>query len=241
MSSEIQMMQVMQYSPVQKNNKMPFKNIKKYDPELDNLVESISLHGQQIHVETLRGLLHNVGFNNIPVVQAEKYIEKLADHNVDLNLITYTFTCEKRYINCNVIHSLIVSNRRTQLQKIYLIPIFVMAGCNINYQNSEGFASLHYACLQNQSNNLIKKMLELGAAVNIKTKKKMTPLAFAVKSRNFEMIKLLIESGANITYGKSPIKIAKKMGLIDIKKYLNQQKVKSKFVVMDESEHPILL
>ena len=51
--------------------------------------------------------------------------------------------------------------------------------------------------------NKIKRLIEMGADVNAKTKNDYTPLYYAVRNDNVVLVKLLIEMGADIGVGTS--------------------------------------
>ena len=69
---------------------------------------------------------------------------------------------------------------------------------NINFQDSNGYSYLH-AAVQSGSLEMIKKILNKGADINIKDKFGKTPLMVAISGYNGDnsIIRLLIENGAD--------------------------------------------
>ncbi len=56
---------------------------------------------------------------------------------------------------------------------------------------------LHYACENKNGFNIAKLLIKKGANVNMKDNNEKTPLYFAIKNNDSELVKLLIENEAN--------------------------------------------
>lgn len=68
---------------------------------------------------------------------------------------------------------------------------------NINKFNNIGLTKLHIA-IKNQDINMIKKLIEQGADINIRAEYNYTPIQYACLSNNYEAVKILLENNANI-------------------------------------------
>ncbi|KAJ6231276.1 myotrophin [Anaeramoeba flamelloides] len=68
----------------------------------------------------------------------------------------------------------------------------------INQTKHSGYAALHYAVAYNKLDILKELLLHKGIDLDILSDKKETPLLIAAKTGNFEISKLLINSGANL-------------------------------------------
>ena len=72
--------------------------------------------------------------------------------------------------------------------------------------------------------DIVKRLLEAGASVNLKNFKGTTALAAAVRRGHLDVVKILLEGGANIDItdksGRPPLQIAKDNKHDDIVKYL---------------------
>lgn len=69
---------------------------------------------------------------------------------------------------------------------------------NVNFQDANGYSYLH-AAVQSESKEIIEKLLNKGADINIKDRFGKTPLMVAITgySGNQSIIELLVENGAN--------------------------------------------
>lgn len=102
-----------------------------------------------------------------------------------------------------------------QDQENYLriLDILKQKGASINSTASRGITPVHEATLRGNIVG-VRWILANGGKVNIPTEIGFTPLHFAVQSKSMEVIKLLVESGANPTLNSqagSPLDMAKGM------------------------------
>lgn len=95
------------------------------------------------------------------------------------------------------------------------VKLLVNSGTKLNTQNKRGQTVLHIATDSGQQKTVFF-LIQSGSDVNIQDRiRRWTPLFYAVKNRNVEMIKLFIAHGADINifgYGETPLQVA-------IKKY----------------------
>ncbi len=106
---------------------------------------------------------------------------------------------------------------------------FIDSGLDVNEPDSNGSFLLIEACEQLLV-DWVEIIISAGAAVNVKDTCGMTPLTQALDSSHldkqepFRIVKLLIESGANIEqrciFDRTPFLLACSRGNIDITKYL---------------------
>lgn len=89
--------------------------------------------------------------------------------------------------------ALIESARKMHLRGIYNALI---AGADINNLD-KGFSALHIAIYVN-SPETVKYIIKCGADVNIKDRHNFTPILYASKVGNIEIIDMLLENGADI-------------------------------------------
>ncbi|MGL5874618.1 MAG: ankyrin repeat domain-containing protein [Xenococcaceae cyanobacterium] len=91
-----------------------------------------------------------------------------------------------------------------------------------NYLN--WIEELFDAIEEQQDFNKVRKMIENGCDVNIREAEDCTPLIAAVRVGNLEMVKLLVELGADVNvvdgYFECPLYYAKYNGFPDIAEYL---------------------
>lgn len=90
---------------------------------------------------------------------------------------------------------------------------------DVNFQDNDGNSYLHVA-VQSNSINIVERLLEKGAIIDIKDKYGKTPLMVAISSYNGneELIKLLIKKGADknekANSGISCMKLAEMKGVL---------------------------
>jgi len=118
-----------------------------------------------------------------------------------------------------------------------VITILLAHNADVNIQNNNGFTALHLATYMHSTNeaknNLIetiKILLDYKADVNIKTNLESTALHMAIycyhisRSKNLEVIKLLLDHGADCTItnmaSKTPIDLAEKSSSNELKELL---------------------
>ncbi len=72
-------------------------------------------------------------------------------------------------------------------------------GANVNFQNTEGFASLHLASSLG-CNNLVELLISANANLNIQSEDGFLPLMLAINRGNLDVIKTLVFSGTDVNY-----------------------------------------
>ncbi|XP_023933691.1 caskin-2, partial [Lingula anatina] len=96
---------------------------------------------------------------------------------------------------------------------------------NINYQDNDGMAALHQAALVG-SNEIMRLLLDGGAAVDIKDNKGMRPLHYASWQGKVEPVQILLQYGANTNdaaeNGESPLHLACQHGHYEVVNLLLQ-------------------
>lgn len=79
-----------------------------------------------------------------------------------------------------------------------VVPLLNNKGLNINFQDSEGFTSLHFAASK-ECFDLAKSFIDNGADVTKRTKERGSlPLHLAAVKGNIELVKLFLQNGNNI-------------------------------------------
>ncbi|GGP70112.1 ankyrin repeat domain-containing protein [Shewanella saliphila] len=112
-----------------------------------------------------------------------------------------------------------------------LVKMLISYGANVNSKGSDDMTSLHFATLEAKDTTkktitnqiiIIRSLIEAGANVNAVNTVEHTPLFQSAYFGKFEAVKLLIESGADISKGKSllPLHAAAEKGHVNIVKYL---------------------
>ena len=72
------------------------------------------------------------------------------------------------------------------------------ANKTIDSMGANGNRLLHYASGEWKEPDIVERIIDLGADVNIKNGNKRTPLHVAAENNNFEALKILLENGADI-------------------------------------------
>jgi ankyrin repeat protein len=96
----------------------------------------------------------------------------------------------------------------------------------INFDAPGGYNCIHLAAKCNAI-DIVKILLSRGIEVDLASKKKEIPLLFAINSNHFNMVKLLVESGADVNYvsnGTPLLSFACSQGKTQIASYLLQKK-----------------
>ena len=70
-------------------------------------------------------------------------------------------------------------------------------GANIEAETDENWTALHIACQNNDNYGIVKMLLERDANIEAKTKNGMTPILVAVTNNSLDIVKLLVEKGAD--------------------------------------------
>lgn len=94
----------------------------------------------------------------------------------------------------NVLHNLVRKDKQGDL-----INYFISKGVNVNLQDNEGNTPFMNAASVNKDVQIITLLLSKVKDINAKNSKGVTALAFAVKNNSPEIIKYLIDKGADIT------------------------------------------
>ena len=109
------------------------------------------------------------------------------------------------------------------------ITLFAVQGGNPNMEDSMCNSILHHLARTNQSDfykyiDYIKVLMNYGADINKCNLYDKTPLHYAVENNNLDMVKFLVEKGANINAktnaGFTALDIAKNYKLNDLIEYL---------------------
>jgi len=118
---------------------------------------------------------------------------------------------------------------------------YVKKGISIDAKNQARWTALGYACKYNYP-DIVKFLIENGAAINEPVNTGSTPLAVALLAGNFDIADYLIQKKADINksdlMGMSPLMWAAKDGNLKVVKYLvehganvNQQNSNSRTVI----------
>jgi ankyrin repeat protein len=75
----------------------------------------------------------------------------------------------------------------------------VDTGVDVNECCSGGYVALHYACRDDRSIDIVRKLVESGANVNVMSSDGSCPLSVACESGSLEIARYLIENYADIT------------------------------------------
>lgn len=109
-------------------------------------------------------------------------------------------------------------------ENVEMCELLVKNNVNPNRTNCYGDSALHYAAKFNKADICAKKLVELGANVNILNRDKQTPLHVAVSEQNLKFVEALIHAKARIDAldkdNRSPLYIGVKnnvtLDIIDI-------------------------
>jgi serine/threonine-protein phosphatase 6 regulatory ankyrin repeat subunit B len=82
---------------------------------------------------------------------------------------------------------------------LHIAYILIHHGANLDTQNKDGCAALHYACVIGNV-EAVQTLLDHGATIDLQRKDGATPLFEAVSFDYTEIIQLLVEHGANLHY-----------------------------------------
>lgn len=72
-------------------------------------------------------------------------------------------------------------------------------GANVNFKNTEGYASLHLASSLG-CNNLVELLISANANLNVQSENGFLPLMLAINHGNLDVVKTLVFSGTDINY-----------------------------------------
>lgn len=110
-----------------------------------------------------------------------------------------------------------------EIGNVETVELLVKAGANVNAKSEKGYTPLH-SCMDPESlsenpgkirDRMLKQMriaeilISDGAKINETDRKKRTPLHYAVKNKNYDMVRFLISHGADVEMrdylGKTPL------------------------------------
>lgn len=115
--------------------------------------------------------------------------------------------------------------------------ILIEAGADLNVKDGHYQTALIYA-MEKKNMPVIKAMLKAKPNLELQTKW-MTPIWFAIHDGNFELVKMLLEAGANVNSpnenGETPIFVSASTGDADMMKLLLSHKADAKAVSNDGS------
>ncbi len=112
-----------------------------------------------------------------------------------------------------------------------LVTILAEAGTDVNHRFSDGKTIIHLAAFKAYNYPVIRALVDAGVELNVYDRRKNSPLhlAVAIGKENLEVIRLLVENGADVNAvnqeGKSICKAAKHL---KVRKYLKKQGAKKK-------------
>ena len=86
-----------------------------------------------------------------------------------------------------------------------VLELLIQNGANVNQRDASTYTPLHRAALENCTKN-VEILIQNGAEINAMSEHSsgQTPLLFALWTRNVELIKLLLENGADPTIPENP-------------------------------------
>lgn len=122
---------------------------------------------------------------------------------------------------------------KTAIEKknVHLVNAFIKAGGDVNHKFADGKTIMHIATFRAWNYPVIRTLVEAGARLNVFDARENTPLHLAVKigKDNFDVIKLLVDNGANVNAvnqkGESIRKVAKHG---KVKRFLKKNGAKKK-------------
>ena len=79
-----------------------------------------------------------------------------------------------------------------------LVTWLIESGANVDLQDKDGLTALHYACMSDNSCEVVSCLIKNGANINTCTGNKVTPLMRAAEKGNSDVVSLLIAHGANV-------------------------------------------
>jgi len=109
--------------------------------------------------------------------------------------------------------------------KLDIVSPLIESGIGLNFVDEFGYTPLHYAVV-NEDLNAIRLLLEKkdNLIIDAKTQKGETALYLAVQKGNLDIVKLLVDAGANIKEkdgnGFSPLKLAENLEYQEITEFL---------------------
>ncbi|ESO91669.1 hypothetical protein LOTGIDRAFT_85066, partial [Lottia gigantea] len=85
--------------------------------------------------------------------------------------------------------------------QVEMVERLIKAGADINVYNNRGEWCLDIAVKSSSPNTcILELLLSNGAKVNVKDLKQFTPLMWAVKNNNYDMVEMLIKVGAEVNF-----------------------------------------
>lgn len=95
------------------------------------------------------------------------------------------------------------------------IKVLAAAGANINAQQEDGVTALMLAMLYHYNSDTAEALIAAKADVNLADKNGWTALMYAISKNCVDNVEILLKAGADpnrISKGKSPLKLAKRLG-----------------------------
>jgi ankyrin repeat protein len=112
-------------------------------------------------------------------------------------------------VNENGFSPLIIATYRNQLK---VVDFLLKNNAGVNFDSPEGTALLG-ACYKGNF-DIVELLIENKANVNVLGGNNITPLIFAVQSKNKKLVKLLVQNGADQTIKDSAGRTAKEYALL---------------------------
>ena len=112
-------------------------------------------------------------------------------------------------VNENGFSPLIIATYRNQLK---VVDFLLKNNAEVNFDSPEGTALLG-ACYKGNF-DIVELLIENKANVNVLGGNNITPLIFAVQSKNKKLVKLLVQNGADQTIKDSAGRTAKEYALL---------------------------
>ncbi|KAI8983506.1 hypothetical protein BDB01DRAFT_126676 [Pilobolus umbonatus] len=168
------------------------KNAKKKLLEAEN---GINLDSIQYLLEANADL--NITYSNY---------ETIFMHIIQLNYLPL-LEVALMYVRCPIVHSKLNNNKDTALMiacklkeekiaSLYLDYLISENSLDINLLNKNGCSALLYACRNNHKDN-VEKLLKMNANPNVHCNTHI-PLIAAINTKNIELVKSLVQSGADV-------------------------------------------
>ena len=169
-----------------------------------NIVNFLIQKGANLNYQTQQGITPLIAVlktqeiskkspDEIPISQI---INRLVAEGADVNVVV------DRGQNTPLIFAIVFSN-------IAAVNALLNAGVNSNHVSHLGMTALHYAVNYRNNPEMVSALLAAGANADPENASRTTPLIYAVRNRNMEIINMLINAGANVNQmnngGRTPL------------------------------------